>query len=65
MLLNIKMHVNTYFEFSYGNTKQYDFLCIFEGLGRIQLKTFNSFYLFDFKHSRIYKKIKTHTYLFY
>jgi hypothetical protein len=24
------MHANIYFGFSYGNTMQYDFLCIFE-----------------------------------
>jgi hypothetical protein len=27
-----------YFEFSYGNTIQYDFLCIFETLGCLKLK---------------------------
>ena len=26
------MHARTYFELKYGNTKQYDFLCIFEKL---------------------------------
>jgi hypothetical protein len=49
-LLNPKIHVNKYFEFLYGNTKQYDFLCIFERLGYIQLKNFNFFCLFYFKH---------------
>jgi len=37
-LLNPKMHANMYFKFPYGNTTQYDFLCIFETLGRMQLK---------------------------
>lgn len=27
-----------YFEFSYGNITQYNFFCIFETLGRIQIK---------------------------
>ena len=35
-LLNPKMHANMYFEFSYENTMQYDFLFIFETLGHMQ-----------------------------
>ena len=31
-LLNPKMHANMYFEFSYGNTMQYNFLCILRHL---------------------------------
>jgi len=30
------MHASIYFEFSYGNTMQYDFLCIFETLDYMQ-----------------------------
>jgi hypothetical protein len=43
-LLNHKMHASIYFEFSYGNTMQYDFLCIFETLDHMQHTKF--IYLF-------------------
>jgi hypothetical protein len=52
------MHANTYFEFSYGNTKQYDFLCIFERLDCIQLKYLILFVFLVLniqKHIRKYK----------
>jgi hypothetical protein len=39
-----------YFEFSYGNTTQYDFLCIFKILGRMQ-HTKNYFIVFSFSFS--------------
>jgi hypothetical protein len=43
-LLNYKMDASIYFEFSYGNTMQYDFLCIFETLDHMQHTKF--IYLF-------------------
>ena len=38
------MHASIYFEFSYGNTMQYDFLYIFETLDHMQHTKF--IYLF-------------------
>ena len=35
-LLNPKIHANTYFEFFYESTKQYDLFCIFKRLGCVQ-----------------------------
>jgi len=43
-LLNYKMDASIYFEFSYGNTMQYDFLCIFETPDHMQHTKF--IYLF-------------------
>jgi amino acid transporter len=37
-----------YFEFSYGNTRQYDFLCIFKTLGRMQHKKIFLFFTCGF-----------------
>jgi hypothetical protein len=44
-LLNHKMYASIYFEFSYGNTMQYDFRCIFETPDHMQ---HTKIYLFIF-----------------
>jgi hypothetical protein len=67
-----------YFEFSYGNTRQYDFLCIFKTLGRIQhKKNLFIFYLWFYplkklrfkknfpKRGKILKRKKRFFFVFY
>jgi len=47
------MHANIYFEFSYGNTMQYDFLCIFETLDYMQhTKSYLFIYLLVFSSKK-------------
>jgi len=55
------MHANMYFEFSYGNITQYDFLCIFETLGHMQLKHLILFVLLVLNIQKHIKRIQTHT----
>jgi hypothetical protein len=50
-----------YFEFSYGNTTQYDFLCIFETLGYMQLKHLIPFVLLVSNIQKHIKRIQTQT----
>jgi hypothetical protein len=50
------------FAFSCGNTKLYEFFFIFERLGHMELKIFNSYLTFLYLNIYIYiRKIQAHT----